>query len=117
MANGYWRKILRVDLSNKRTRVTEIGEDVLKKVIGGAGLGAWILKNELPGKTDAYAPENLLIFATGPFQGPTVPGGAKFSIISNSPVTGTFADTAGGADWGPSFTDCGYDAGVVKGRA
>ena len=117
MANGYWRKILRVDLSNKRTRVTEIGEDVLKKVIGGAGLGAWILKNELPGKTDAYAPENLLIFATGPFQGPTVPGGAKFSIISNSPVTGTFADTAGGADWGPSFKDCGYDAVVIKGKA
>lgn len=117
MKNGYWQKILRVDLTSKKTGVEEIDEDVLKKVIGGGGLGAWILKKELPGKTDAYDPKNLLIFATGPFQGPAVPGGAKFSIMSNSPVTGTFADSAGGADWGPQFKDCGYDALVIEGKA
>jgi aldehyde:ferredoxin oxidoreductase len=117
MQNGYWQKMLWVDLTAKKTKVEPIREDVLKKFIGGAGLGAWILNQNLPGKTNAYSPENLLIFATGPFQGPTVPGGAKFSIISNSPVTGTFADTAGGADWGPAFKDCGYDALVIKGKA
>jgi len=117
MANGYWQKLLRVDLTNRTTRVEDISEDILKKYIGGAGLGAYILHKELPGKTDAYDPKNLLIFATGMFQGPTVPGGAKFSIISNSPMTGTFADTAGGADWGPEFKDCGYDAVVFEGAA
>ncbi len=117
MKNGYWQKILWVDLTSKTTKVGDIEEDVLKKFVGGAGLGAWILQKELTGKTDAYDPKNPLIFATGPFQGPAVPGGAKFSIISNSPVTGTFADTAGGADWGPNFKDCGFDALVIKGKA
>ena len=100
MSNGYWQKILWVDLTERKSHVENIEEGILKKFIGGAGLGAYILKTRLNGKTDAYDPKNLLIFATGAFQGPTVPGGAKFSIISNSPVTGTFADTAGGADWG-----------------
>ncbi len=117
MGNGYWHKILWVDLTNRQSNVTGIEEDVLKNFIGGAGLAAWILQKELTGKTDAYDPKNLLIFATGPFQGPAVPGGAKFSIISNSPITGTFADTAGGADWGPNFKDCGFDALVIKGKA
>jgi aldehyde:ferredoxin oxidoreductase len=117
MGNGYWQKILWVDLTSKKTHIEKIEEGILKKYIGGAGLGAWVLQKNLPGKTDAYSPKNLLIFATGPFQGPAVAGGAKFSIISNSPITGTFADTAGGADWGPSFKDCGYDALVIKGRA
>jgi len=117
VGNGYWQKILRVDLTNKQSNVIGLEENVLKKFIGGAGLGAWILQKELTGKTNAYDPKNLLIFATGPFQGPAIAGGAKFSIISNSPITGTFADTAGGADWGPNFKDCGYDALVIKGKA
>ena len=117
MANGYWQKILRVDLTEEKSWVEEIGEGELKKFIGGAGLGAYILKKEQIGKVEPYSAENLLIFATGAFQGPSVPGGAKFSIISISAVTGTYADTAGGADWGPEFKNCGYDAVVIKGKA
>ena len=117
MGNGYWQKILRVDLTAERSQVEEIGEKELKKYIGGAGLGAYILKKELPAKIEPYSQDNLLIFATGAFQGHPVPGGAKFSIISISPITRTFADTAGGADWGPEFKNCGYDALVIKGRA
>jgi aldehyde:ferredoxin oxidoreductase len=117
MGNGYWQKVLRVDLTSGKSRVEEIDEKELKKYIGGAGLGAYILKKELPVNVEPYSPENLLIFATGAFQGHAVPGGAKFSIISKSPVTRTFADTAGGADWGPEFKNCGYDVLVIKGRA
>jgi len=117
MKNGYWQKLLRVDLTSGKVATEDTPEEDLKKYIGGAGLGAEILRKELPGKVEPYSPENLLIFGTGPFQGPAVPGGAKFSVISISPVTKSFADTAGGADWGPGFKDCGYDALVIKGKA
>ncbi len=117
MGNGYWQKILRIDLTAGKSRVEQISEEVLKKYIGGAGLGAYILNKEQPAKNEPYSPQNLLIFATGAFQGHTVPGGAKFSIISISPVTGTFADTAGGADFGPELKKCGYDALVISGKA
>jgi len=117
MGNGYWQKILRVDLSTKDVSVEPIDEEDLKKYLGGAGLGAEILRRELPAKLDAYDGRNRVIFGTGPFQGVPVPGGAKFSIVGISPVTGTFADTAAGASWGPSLKDAGYDALIVQGRS
>jgi len=115
MKNGYWQKMLRVDLTSRKSTVEPIEEKDLKDFIGGAGLGAEILQRELPEKIDPYDPRNLIIFATGPFQGPAVPGGAKFSIVGISPLTGTFADTAAGAAWGPSLKDAGYDVIVLKG--
>ena len=115
MANGYWQKILRVNLTNHKSTVESIAEKDLKDFIGGAGLGAEILRRELPEKIEPYDPRNLVIFATGPFQGPAVPGGAKFSIVGISPLTGTFADSAAGAAWGPSLKDAGYDVLILEG--
>ncbi|MBW2057633.1 MAG: aldehyde ferredoxin oxidoreductase family protein [Deltaproteobacteria bacterium] len=115
MGNGYWQRMLRVDLTHRKTRVEEIPEREIKRFIGGAGLGAEILYRELPGKIDPYDGSNLIIFGTGPFQGPPIPGGAKFSIVGISPLTHTFADTAAGADWGPSLKEAGYDMVVIEG--
>ena len=117
MSNGYWQKLLRVDLTTRKTSVETIEEQDLKRFIGGAGLGGEILRREVSAKTDAYDPKNRVIFGTGPFQGPPIPGSAKFSIVGISPVTGTFGDTAAGADWGPSLKDAGYDMLVVEGAS
>jgi aldehyde:ferredoxin oxidoreductase len=115
MKNGYWQRMLRIDLTNRKTRVEEIPEKDLRRFIGGAGLGAEILRRELPRKIDSFDSRNLLIFGTGPFQGLAVPGGAKFSITGISPQTHTYADTAAGADWGPALKDAGYDVLVIEG--
>jgi aldehyde:ferredoxin oxidoreductase len=117
MDNGYWQKLLRVNLSTRQIKIEDIAEDDLKKYIGGAGLAGKIIYDELPPKLNPYDPRNLLIFATGPFQGPSIPGGAKFSIAAISPLTGTFADSAAGASWGPSLKDAGYDVLIVEGAS
>jgi len=117
MKNGYWHRLLRVDLTDRKTVVEGIAEEDLRRFIGGAGLGAEILRREVSGKTDAYDAKNLIIFGTGPFQGPPIAGGAKFSMVGISPVTGTFGDTAAGADWGPSLKDAGYDMLVIEGTS
>jgi aldehyde:ferredoxin oxidoreductase len=117
MGNGYYQKMLRVNLTTRQHEVEPISEEDLRKFIGGAGLGGEILRREVPAKLPAYDPRNKVILATGPFQGPPIAGGAKFSIVGISPVTGTFADTAGGADWGPALKDAGYDLLVVEGAA
>jgi len=117
VANGYWQRLLRVDLTTRKMHAEQIAEDDLRRFLGGAGLGAEILRRETPANQDPYAPECPLIFATGPFQGPPVPGGAKFSVVGISPLTRTFADTAAGASWGPSLKDAGYDVLVVEGSA
>jgi len=117
MANGYWQRMLRIDLTNRTVEVQPFDEAMLRRFIGGAGLGAELLRNEVGAKQDPYGPENRLIFATGPFQGPPVPGGAKFSVVGISPVTHTFGDTAAGASWGPALKEAGYDAVVFEGAA
>jgi len=106
-----------VDLTNKKTSVEPIAEEDLKRFIGGAGLAAEILRREVPAKIDPCDPKNLVIFGTGPFQGPPIAGGAKFSMAGISPVTGTFGDTAAGADWGPALKDAGYDMLVIEGAS
>jgi aldehyde:ferredoxin oxidoreductase len=117
MGNGYWQKTLRVNLTTGDIHVEAIDEKDIKAFIGGAGLGAEILRREIPEKIDPLSPENLVIFATGPFQGPAVPGGAKFSVVGISPQTGTYADTAAGADWGPAIKDAGYDILILEGKS
>jgi aldehyde:ferredoxin oxidoreductase len=117
MGNGYWQKTLRVNLTTGNVRVEAIEENDLKAFIGGAGLAAEILRREIPEKIDPLSPENLVIFATGPFQGPSVPGGAKFSVAGISPQTGTYADTAAGANWGPAIKDAGYDVVILEGKS
>jgi len=117
MSNGYWQKLLRIDLTTRTITTEPIAEDDLRKFVGGAGLGAEVLRREVGARQDAYGPDNRLIFATGPFQGPPVPGGAKFSVVGISPVTHTFGDSAAGADWGPSLKDAGYDVLLFQGAA
>jgi len=68
MANGYWNRVLRVDLSSGNIRVDEVSEDVWKLSIGGAGYGAMVLLEEATADTDPLGPDNPLIFALGPYQ-------------------------------------------------
>ncbi|MDP7287618.1 MAG: aldehyde ferredoxin oxidoreductase N-terminal domain-containing protein, partial [Phycisphaerae bacterium] len=117
MSNGYWQRLLRINLTTRTSQVEPISEDDLKGFVGGAGLGGEILRRETQAKLDPYSPENRLIFTTGPFQGPPVPGGAKFSVVAISPVTRTFGDSAAGASWGPSLKDAGYDVLLFEGAA
>lgn len=40
MPNGYWQKLLRIDLSTGTRSVEPLAEADLRRFIGGAGLGA-----------------------------------------------------------------------------
>ncbi|KKL80556.1 hypothetical protein LCGC14_2003600, partial [marine sediment metagenome] len=117
MALGYWNKILRIDLANRKITKEEIDEDAYRLFVGGAGIGAKILWEEVSPEVDAFDADNKLIFAGGPFQGHPVPGSAKFSIISKSPLTNTYADSAAGARWGPLFKRAGYDVLIIQGKS
>jgi len=117
MANGYWNRVLRVDLSSGRIRVDEVSEDVWKLSIGGAGYGAIVLLEDTVADTDPLGPDNPLIFALGPYQAGGNPGNAKWTVVTKSPLTGTYADSAASANWGPALKRSGYDALIVTGKA
>ena len=57
MGNGYWGKLLRVDLTDRSVTEETIHESVLMKYIGGTGLASKIIYDEVSGDTDAFDPE------------------------------------------------------------
>lgn len=117
MAKGIWGKLLRVDLKKREIKVESIPELLIKNYIGGSGLATKYLYDEVPAKTDPLSPENKILFATGPFQGTTIVGSSKFSIVSRSPLTRTFAITTAGANFGHMLKKAGYDIVIVEGRS
>jgi aldehyde:ferredoxin oxidoreductase len=117
MAGGYWHKNLRIDLTAEKIHTEDLDENLLKSYIGGAGVAGLYLKREVPAEAAPLSPENMLIFATGPFQATKISGGAKFSIVTRSPLTGIFVDSAAGGGWGVSFKRTGFDFLMIKGAA
>ena len=116
--NGYWKKLCRVNLTDKTWTAEDIDEKTLELLMGGTALGAKILLEETPAKVDPLSPENKIIFAIGCLQAcPNAPGNAKWSVITKSPLTGSVADSAGTGAWAPAFKKCGYDALVIEGKA
>ncbi len=114
--NGWWNKLARVDLSSESVTFEDIGKDILKDYIGGRGLGARLLINEIDPKIDPLE-KNVLIFTAGPLTGTTVPTSGRFSVSSKSPLTGTISDSNVGGSFGKEFKRAGIDALIVEGEA
>ncbi|MDI6823102.1 MAG: aldehyde ferredoxin oxidoreductase family protein [Bacillota bacterium] len=117
MLPGYFDRVLRVDLTPGETEVCRQGADFWRSYVGGSGLGTRIVYDEVPPGADPLGPDNCLIFAVGPYQGTGLPGSAKWVVVGKSPLTGTFAVSAGGAEWGVRLKGAGLEGIVIKGKA
>lgn len=110
-------KLLRVNLSKENVTIEEIPQEKIEKYLGGSGLASKYLFDEVPPKTDPLSPENKIIFAVGPFQGYPIPGGAKWAVVSRSPLTDTFAVSTAGAEWGVHLSRAGFGLIIIEGKA
>jgi aldehyde:ferredoxin oxidoreductase len=88
-------RILRVDLTAGTTRSEPVPDSWRRQYVGGKGLGARYLYDELPPGVDALSPANVLFFGIGPLTG-LFPGENRFAAITKSPLTGTFLDSYAG---------------------
>ena len=62
-------RILIIDLSNRSHSIEELPQDILRKYIGGRGLGAYLLYSHVPAGADPMGEENCVIFTAGPASG------------------------------------------------
>ncbi len=113
---GYRGKLLRVDLANDKITVEDLETELLKKFLGGKGLGAYLLFNELPKGIDPLSQQNKIAFITGPLTG-TVLMGNRFAVCTRSPLTNTWLDSHCGGFWGPELKFAGYDGIIVESKA
>lgn len=114
---GYMGTILRIDLTTRTVKKQQLDVALSRKYIGGRGLGARILFDDVGPGTEPFSQDNELIVCTGPVTGCLVPGANRFVIVTKSPETGFFLDTYAGGNFGPELKFAGYDAAVIRGRA
>ena len=117
MANSFWGKLLRVDLTNGTIKEEGIPEEKMKMFLGARGLGSKYLADEIDPKIDPLSPENKLIFAPGPLSGTTAPTGGRYDVITKGPLTGTIAASNSGGFFGAEVKFAGYDMIIVEGRS
>ncbi len=115
MQHGYAGKLLFINLATQDVEVRELDEQTCRNFLGGAGLGAKILIENMPQGADVLGPENMLGFVTGPFTATGVPGGGRYTIVTKSPVTGGWGEANSGGFWGPELKKCGFDAIFLSG--
>ncbi len=115
--NGYAGKILRVDLTSGRFSDVVLSEDELKKWVGGAGLGAKFLYDEVPPGTAWNAPENRLIFTSGPLAGTNMVGSGTINICLKGPLTNGATSTQANGFMGAYMKFSGYDGVIFQGAA
>lgn len=113
---GYTGQTLWVDLARPTVSVKATDGEMVKRVLGGRGLGIKLLAELAPAGVDPLAPENPLILATGPYTGAGV-FSAFFNVSTKSPLTGLAAASHCGGKWGPGLKRAGFDALVITGTA
>lgn len=115
--NGAYGRYLDVDLSNGTVGERVIPPSWYELHLGGRGIAARLLLDLVPPGTDALAPENALVWATGPFQGTGVAGAGRHVVMAVSPKTRSIADSYVGGYLGHELGRSGYDGIIVRGQA
>ena len=112
------RDVIRVDLSAGTVARERVPEDWRHDFLGGKGLGARYLYDELDAGTDPLGPDNRLAFFIGPLSG-YLPGESRYAAVTKSPLTGAFLDSYSGGTFADALAGALPDAFglVIEGAA
>jgi aldehyde:ferredoxin oxidoreductase len=110
-------KALLVDLSKSTFKWARIQEESIGYYLGGRGLGARYLYDNLAPHTDAYSPDNILSFWNSPLIGTHAMSVVKLCGVTKSPTTGTILMSLMGGFAGAEMRAAGADALIITGKA
>ncbi len=116
-SGGYTGKILRINLSNKTSKVESLPEEMARDFMGGAGFGIKYLYDEVKKGADPLGPDNKLIFAPGPFTGAGVPCSSRMAVTGKSPLTGAVGMGLSGGHFPTEMKYAGWDVIIIEGKA
>ena len=111
---GWMDNIAEVDLSSDEVRFWNLGAEEREKFIGGRGIGAKLLYQNLEPGIDALGQDNILIISVGPLTGTPAPTSGRYVVSTKSPLTGTIFDANSGGFFATKFKACGVDALILK---
>src|SRR5438094_6309328 len=112
---GYHGRYLRIDLTRGTAERVALTKDVLRRFLGGVGLGTWLLLREAPPGVDPLSPEAPLVFALSPLVGTPLTTSAKFAVAAKSPLTNRLNDALSSSHFALAAKKAGFDALVIVG--
>lgn len=115
MLGGYNGKMLFINLTDKSIEEKELTEEMAKMYLGGYGIGAKVLYENMKAGTDPLGPDSMIGFITGPANGTKAFFGGRYTIVHKSPVTGGWNDANSGGYFAPELKKSGFDAVFIKG--
>ncbi len=115
--HGFFNRLLQINLTTLTEENHEIRDELLKENLGGKGLATHLLLELNPPGVDPLAPENHLIFTTGPIAATRVWGSCRYGVFTKSPQTGFYAESYSGGTTAEYIAATGYDAIVLHGQA
>lgn len=115
--NGWHGRLLRVNLTTRTVSIESIDPRVCRDYLGGRGVAMYYLSKEVDPLVDPLAPENKLIFATGPLTATPAPTGNRYMVVTKSPLTGAVAHSNSGGDFPTWMKRTGFDLFIFEGRA
>ena len=108
-------RILRVDLWNGRMRVEFLPDSILRRWIGGRGLGVYLALKEIDPRINPLSPANKAFVMTGPATGVAgIPESGRWCSVTKSPLTDTIHDSQSGGNFGPELKFAGFDAVIIE---
>ncbi len=113
----YFERILHVDLTQGRSWGEAIEARRLQPYLGGVGLGTRLLYDHLPRGADPLGPENVLVFAPGPFAGTLIATTGRHAVVAKAPLTGMVGDSLSSSFWSHTLRRAGYDALLITGES
>jgi aldehyde:ferredoxin oxidoreductase len=114
---GWNGTFLQVNLSKSKAVANRYDAGLAKHFLGGRGFAVKILWDKLKPGVDPLSPENLLVFATGPLTGFSLPSSGKLVVAAKSPLTGGYGDGNVGSWAAVQMRKAGYDAVIIEGKA
>ena len=112
---GYHGRALQVDLGAGTSHRAVLRERDLRRVVGGVGLGAWLLgRHSAPG-LPWDAPAAPFVVALSPLVGSPLTTSAKYAVVAKSPLTGFLCDALASDRFAIELKACGCDALVLTG--
>ncbi|MDX2448793.1 MAG: aldehyde ferredoxin oxidoreductase C-terminal domain-containing protein [Desulfobacterales bacterium] len=114
---GYIGKMIRIDLTTSQSSIEELNTETLKKWVGGVGLGAKILYDEIPAGVEWSDPENRIILTTGPLSGSGVFGAGTFNVVTKGPMTNMAGSSQANGYFGAYLKFSGFDGVILQGKA
>ncbi len=109
--------VLFVDLTTGSFRQEQLGPDVVRKYIGGIGVGLRLAYDLIGPEVDPLSAENTIIISAGALVGTSLPGASKIAGITKYPMTGAIAAASAGGSFGFAMKMAGYDHIVITGKA